>query len=122
MATLRRTVKKTLIETDTTAKVLEALTDHDPKDIVAYMAKHTPRTLVDIIKRMKGEVAVMETVDSPGPLKGRTDWDEIKVSLETMYETGEYTMEDLVDACVELCEGEVDRYTAKMLVGEIFDE
>jgi hypothetical protein len=118
---IRKAVKKTLVETDITRKVLEALTDHDPKDIVAYMAKNTPRTLVDIMTRMKApDEDPDEMVYTPGVPKGRTDWSDLKEALEHLYETGSYTHDDLIDTALELTEGSIDRYTAKMLVDEIF--
>ena len=117
--TLRKTMKKTLIETDINAKVIKALTETDPKAIITYMAKNAPRTLVDIINRMeKGEASA--TTHTSGDPKGRADWAGLKANLEGLYGTGEYTPEQLVDAVMDLTEGEIDRYTAGMIVEEIF--
>ena len=118
--TLRKTMKKTLIETDINAKVIKALTETDPKAIITYMAKNAPRTLVDIINRMeKGEAS--PTTHEPVSASGvRHDWAELKANLEELYGTGEYTPEQLVNAAMDLTEGEIDRYTAGMIVEEIF--
>ena len=121
MSTIRKAVKKTLIDTDVTKRVLEALTEKDPKDIVHYMAKDCPRTLVDICKRMDGAIVPTGSVATPKDMKGvKMAYDETKESLEALYETGEYTHDDLVDAALDMTEGEIDRYTARMLVDEIF--
>lgn len=121
MSSIRKAVKKTLIDTDTTKRVLEALVDRDPKDIVHYMAKDCPRTLVDICKRMDGALTPTGSVVMPeeGHVKG-VSYGETKESLEALYETGEYTYDDLVEAALDMTEGDIDRYTARMLVDEIF--
>ena len=122
MATLRKTMKKTLIETDITKRLLEALTEHEPKDIINFMAKNTPRTLADTIKRMEvaAKPAPTETY-APGEPKGRSDWTDLKDALEDMYMTGDFTREDLIEHAIGMADGEIDRYTASMLVDEIFE-
>ena len=126
MATLRKTMKKTLIETDITKRLLKALTEHEPKDIINFMAKNTPRTLADTIKRM--EVAAKTytlggpvEAYTPGEPKGRSDWTDLKDALEDMYMTGDFTREDLIEHAIGMADGEIDRYTASMLVDEIFE-
>lgn len=91
MASLRKAVKKTLIETDTTKRLLEALTEHETREVY--------------------------TLGTP---KGREDWKDLKESLEALYETGEYTYDQLIEAALDMTDGEIDRYTARMLVDEIF--
>ena len=118
--TLRKTMKKTLIETDINAKVIKALTETDPKAIITYMAKNAPRTLVDIINRMEKGEATPTTLTPGVSAEGVIPWEELRTNLEDLYETGEYTPETLVDTAVDLTEGEIDRYTAGMIVEEIF--
>lgn len=132
MGALRKAVKKTLIDSDINKKVLHALTGVAPGDIVKYMAKDCPRTLVDIINRMEGSTMVapagasvitsddFEEHEVPAPPPPPTDWAHIKKVIEEIYMGGDTTEEELAETVMVM--GECDEDKAHEIVQEMFDE
>ena len=132
MAGLRKAVKKTLIDTDIKSKVLHAMTDHAPADIVRYMSKDCPRTLIDIVNRMEGKVKPTEEVYTPPyyeehaegadikPPEPDTDWAMVKKVIGEIYISVDTTEDELIASVIDMsgCDAEM----AAEIVQEMFDE